>query len=75
MQITNISQSKARLSRLVEQALSGQEVIIGRSGKPVAKLVPYTQDTSPRRLGTGQWKDKIWIAEDFDDCPFTPSSQ
>lgn len=35
----------------------------------IAKLVPYTQDTSPRTLGVGQWKDKIWIADDFDDLP------
>jgi hypothetical protein len=35
----------------------------------VAKIVPYTQDTSPRQLGAGQWKGKIWIADDFDDLP------
>jgi prevent-host-death family protein len=45
MQITNISEAKASLSKLVEQVLNGQEVIIGKAGKPVAKLVPYTQDT------------------------------
>jgi prevent-host-death family protein len=69
MQITNISEAKASLSRLVEQVLNGQEVIIGKAGKPVAKLVPYIQDTSPRQLGAGQWKGKIWIADDFDDLP------
>ena len=45
MQITNISEAKASLSKLFEQVLNGQEVIIGKAGKPVAKLVPYTQDT------------------------------
>jgi len=69
MVITNISEAKATLSRLIEQVLNGQEVIIGKAGKPVAKLVPYTQDTSPRQLGAGQWKGKIWIADDFDDLP------
>ena len=69
MQITNISEAKASLCKLVEQVLNGQEVIIGKAGKPVAKLVPYTQDTSPRQLGVGQWKGKIWIADDFDDLP------
>ena len=53
MVITNISEAKATLSRLIEQVLNGQEVIIGKAGKPVAKLVPYTQDTSPRQLGVG----------------------
>jgi prevent-host-death family protein len=66
MQITNISEAKASIYKLVEQVLNGQEVIIGKAGKPVAKLVPYTQDTSPRKLGAGQWKGKIWIADDFD---------
>lgn len=69
MQITNISEAKASLSKLIEQVLKGEEVIIGKAGRPVAKLVPYTQDTSPRTLGVGQWKGKIWIADDFDDLP------
>jgi prevent-host-death family protein len=69
MVITDISEAKATLSKLIEQVLNGQEVIIGKAGKPVAKLVPYTQDTSPRRLGAGQWKGKIWMADDFDDLP------
>ena len=69
MVITNISEAKASLSKLIEQVLNGQEVIIGKAGKPVAKLVPYAQDTSPRKLGAGQWKDKIWMADDFDDLP------
>ena len=67
MQITNISEAKASLSKLIEQVLSGHEVIIGKAGKPVAKLIPYRMDTSPRTLGTGRWKGKIWIADDFDD--------
>ena len=69
MQITNISEAKASLSKLIEKVLSGQEVIIGKAGKPVAKLVPYELDTSPRELGVGHWKGKIWMADDFDDLP------
>ena len=69
MLITNISEAKASLSKLIEQVLNGEEVIIGKAGKPVAKLVPYTQDTSPRTLGAGRWKGKIWIADDFDELP------
>lgn len=67
MQITNISEAKASLSKLIEQVLNGHEVIIGKAGKPVAKLVPYQMDTRPRILGAGRWKGKIWIADDFDD--------
>jgi len=69
MQITNISEAKASLSKLVEKVLSGEEVIIGKAGKPVAKLVPYDLDTRPRELGVGHWKGQIWMADDFDELP------
>lgn len=69
MVITNISDAKASLSKLIEQVLQGEEVIIGKAGKPVARLVPYDEDTTPRQLGAGSWKGKIWVAEDFDDLP------
>jgi len=69
MVITNISDAKAGLSKLIEQVLQGQEVIIGKAGKPVAKLVPYDADSSPRELGVGAWKGEIWMSEDFDDLP------
>ena len=69
MQITNISEAKATLSKLVEKVLKGDEVIIGKAGKPVAKLVPYDLDSSPRQLGVGKWQGKIWMADDFDDLP------
>ena len=69
MHITNISEAKASLSKLIEKVMRGQEVIIGKAGKPVAKLVPYQLDTSPRELGVGHWKGEIWMADDFDDLP------
>ncbi|HID54825.1 MAG TPA: type II toxin-antitoxin system prevent-host-death family antitoxin [Anaerolineae bacterium] len=69
MQITNISEAKASLSRLIEQVLLGEEVIIGKAGKPVVKIVPYELDETPRKLGAGNWKGKIWVADDFDDLP------
>lgn len=69
MQITNISDAKASLSKLIEKVMNGEEVVIGKAGKPVAKLVPYNQDTSPRQLGAGQWQGNIWIVDDFDELP------
>ncbi|HHY57488.1 MAG TPA: type II toxin-antitoxin system prevent-host-death family antitoxin [Chloroflexi bacterium] len=69
MVITNISDAKASLTKRIELVMQGQEVIIGKAGKPVAKLVPYDENTSPRQLGVGAWKGKIWTAEDFDDLP------
>jgi prevent-host-death family protein len=61
--VTNIHQAKTQLSRLLERALAGEEVIISRAGKPIAKLLPYAQKKQPRRLG--MLKGKIKIARDF----------
>jgi prevent-host-death family protein len=68
MSITNIHEAKSRLSKLVEQAERGEEVIIARAGKPVARLVPYGADSEEPRQG-GQWKGRIRFAEDFDSLP------
>lgn len=46
----NIAEAKARLSELLEAAAAGDEVVIARSGKPVARLVPISAPP-PRRLG------------------------
>ena len=46
--ITNISEAKANLSKLIERVQRGEEVVIGKAGQPVARLVPYSQDLRPR---------------------------
>lgn len=63
----NISQAKAELSALVERVLKGEEVILSRAGKPVAKLVPYRGLPAPRTPGS--MSGEIWIASDFDQLP------
>ncbi|MEK7573687.1 MAG: type II toxin-antitoxin system Phd/YefM family antitoxin [Patescibacteria group bacterium] len=65
MQIINIHQAKTNLSKLIEQAVAGNDVIIAKAGKPVAKLVGYKKPLKPRKLGL--LKGKIWISDDFDD--------
>ncbi len=67
MFINNISDAKAQLSALIEKVLAGQEVIIGKAGKPVAKLVRYERSEKPRRPGA--LRGKIKIADDFDELP------
>jgi prevent-host-death family protein len=67
MHVTNISEAKANLSALIEKVVAGEEVIIGKAGKPVAKLVRYERSTEPRRPGA--LKGKIRIAKDFDELP------
>ncbi len=59
----NIYEAKTTLSRLIEQALAGEEVVIARAGKPLVRLVPVEKPRlKPRQPGgaTG------WIADDFD---------
>lgn len=65
MQIINIHQAKTNLSRLIEKTLTGEDVIIAKAGKPVAKLVAYKEKLKPRKPGL--LKGKIWISDDFDD--------
>jgi prevent-host-death family protein len=67
MHITNISEAKAQLSSLIEKVLAGEEVLIGKAGKPVAKLVKYERRDQKRRPGA--LKGKIEIADDFDQLP------
>lgn len=64
MNKVNIHQAKTQFSRLVDMAAAGQEIIIAKSGKPVARLVPYATRSGPRRLG--QLRGKVKIKKDFD---------
>ncbi len=46
-EIVNMHQAKASLSRLVERALAGEEVVIARNGKPLVRLVPVSEEPEP----------------------------
>jgi prevent-host-death family protein len=59
----NIYDAKTRLSELIDRASGGEEIIIAKAGKPVARLVPLR--VSERK--PGRWAGKVWIAPDFDD--------
>ena len=67
MKITNIHEAKTHLSHLIECVNNGEEIIIAKSGKPVAKLVPYQQEAKPRVPGF--WQGKVKMSEDFDKTP------
>jgi prevent-host-death family protein len=56
--------AKSQLSALVDKALAGEEIIIGKAGKPLVKLVPVGTDDSPRIRG--RFQGRIRIAADFD---------
>ncbi|MEO7193966.1 MAG: type II toxin-antitoxin system Phd/YefM family antitoxin [Pseudonocardiaceae bacterium] len=61
----NVYEAKTHLSKLLEQVEAGEEIIIARHGKPVARLVPLRR-TLPDWV-PGGWKGKVWMAPDFDD--------
>jgi prevent-host-death family protein len=62
-------EAKTNFSRLVDSARRGEDVIVERSGRPVAKIIAY--DEKPRGLMAleGLWKGKVEIADDFDELP------
>lgn len=64
MDQVNIHQAKTHLSKLLERVEAGDEIVIARNGKPVAKLVPAPQRA---RREPGWAKGRIWIADDFDE--------
>ncbi len=69
----NIQEAKTHLSRLVDRAAAGEEIVIAKAGKPMAKLIPYTPPIPARQGGflTGQ----IWEADDcWNDDPELLSS-
>ena len=65
MERVNIHEAKTHFSKLVERAEAGEEIVIARNGKPVAKLVAYAGEKGPRKLG--KWEGKgFWVSDDFD---------
>ncbi len=63
--VVNIHEAKTHLSRLLEQVMQGEEVVIAKSGKPVARLVALAG--SAKRREPGSARGQIKMAEDFDD--------
>jgi prevent-host-death family protein len=61
----NLYEAKTQLSKLVDEAADGAEIVIAKAGKAKARLVPLEKARRARR--PGGWEGRIWIAEDFDD--------
>lgn len=69
MKQINIHQAKTHLSRLVEEAASGEEIVIAKAGRPIARLVALAAPDQPRRWG--RLKGMIKMHDDF-DAPLPP---
>lgn len=65
VRVVNVHEAKTHLSRLLEAVENGEDVVIARSGTPVARLVP----AAPRPMRRpGAWRGRVVIADDFDDA-------
>jgi prevent-host-death family protein len=64
--IVNMHQAKASLSRLVERALAGEEIVIARNGQRLVFLVPVAASPEPKPSIPGRSKGKISMSPDFD---------
>lgn len=60
----NLYEAKTALSRLVDRAAAGEEIVIAKAGKPMARLVSLSAPRGPRR--PGGWQGRVRIADDFD---------
>lgn len=65
MKQVNLHAAKTALSRLVDEAVSGEEIIIAKAGKPMVRLVPVLPES--RRAGFGADRGKIRVRADFDE--------
>ena len=65
MKVINVQEAKTHLSRLIDAAVEGEEIILGKHGKPMARLSSFVAPSEPRRLGGRE--GEIHIAPDFDE--------
>jgi prevent-host-death family protein len=61
----NVYDAKTHLSQLIARVEGGEEIILARHGRPVARLVPFTAKSKPREPGI--WRRKVTISDDFDE--------
>jgi prevent-host-death family protein len=64
-EIVTVTEAKTQLSRLIERAGEGEEIVIRRGPRPVAKLIRY--DEPPVRRRMGDLKGQIWMSDDFNE--------
>ena len=70
MKKANLHEAKTHLSKLVDLASKGEEVIICRAGEPVARLTAIKGKKSVKKTRkAGAWKGKVKMSDDFDETP------
>lgn len=67
MYLSNIYEAKTHLSKLIARVLAGEDIVLGKAGKPIVRLVPYQGVISERKPGC--WKGQVVLKKDFDTLP------
>jgi prevent-host-death family protein len=67
MIFVNVHEAKTHLSKLIKRAAAGEEVVVARAGRPVARIVAYDASTEPR--APGLLAGQIEIGPDFEELP------
>ncbi len=67
MEQVNVHEARSQLSRLLDRVEAGEEILIARAGRPIARLSPYKGDDTPRVPGV--WRERVRISDDFDELP------
>lgn len=63
--VINVYEAKTQLSKLLDRVATGEELVLGKAGKPMARLIPYRETRQPRK--PGRLAGKVWMAPDFDE--------
>ena len=67
IEILNVHAAKTNLSKLLARVALGEEIVIAKGGKPVAKLIPYVSVAPARALGA--YAGKVWMSDDALETP------
>jgi prevent-host-death family protein len=65
MRTISITEAETRLSQLIEQAAAGEEIVIAKAGKPMARLMPLAEQTEPPRRVLGLGRGRLRVPENF----------
>jgi antitoxin (DNA-binding transcriptional repressor) of toxin-antitoxin stability system len=73
MTIVTLEEAASRLGELIDRATSGEEIVLARDGRQVAQILPWKAEppaeSRPSPRPSGQLRDTMWIAPDFDEWP------
>ena len=65
--VIDVDDAQTNLAMLMERVVNGEEFVLGRAGRPIARLVPYAIPRRPRK--SGRLSGRVWASPDFDETP------